>query len=104
MLITLFSMAGVPPTAGFFTKLLVLKALVNSQLLWVATLGLLFAVLGAFYYIRVIKVMYFDAPEVDTAISIPRGINFIFSLNGLSLLYFGLFPSALISVCMSVLS
>jgi NADH-quinone oxidoreductase subunit N len=104
MMIVLFSMAGVPPTVGFFTKLFVLKALVDAQLMWVAVLGLIFAVIGAFYYIRVIKVMYFDAPLADTPIKLSKGINLIFSLNGLSLLYFGIFPGALISACINALA
>ncbi|MFI4963672.1 MAG: NADH-quinone oxidoreductase subunit NuoN, partial [Legionellales bacterium] len=62
MLIVMFSMAGVPPTVGFFSKLLVLKALVDVHLTWVAVLGLLFTVIGAYYYVRIVKVMYFDQP------------------------------------------
>jgi NADH-quinone oxidoreductase subunit N len=72
--------------------------------MWVAVLGLIFAVVGAFYYIRVIKVMYFDAPLAETPIHLSKGINLIFSLNGLSLLYFGIFPSALISACINALA
>ncbi len=63
MLIVMFSMAGVPPTIGFFAKLTVIQAVVNVQLVWVAVVAVLFAVIGAFYYLRVIKLMYFDAPE-----------------------------------------
>ncbi len=63
MLIVMFSMAGVPPTVGFFTKLLVLKALVDVHLTWVAILGLIFTVIGAYYYLRIVKIMYFDQPE-----------------------------------------
>ena len=53
---------GVPPTVGFFTKLLVLKALVDVQMTWVAVIGLLFTVIGAYYYLRIVKLMYFDKP------------------------------------------
>jgi len=104
MMVVLFSMAGVPPTVGFFTKLFVLKALVDAKLMWVAVLGLLFAVIGAFYYLRVIKVMYFDAPLTDARIHLPQGIRLIFSLNALSLLYFGIFPGTLISACVNALA
>ena len=101
MMLILFSMAGVPPLVGFLTKLLVLKALVDAGLLWVAVLGLLFAVIGAFYYLRVIKVMYFD-DAIDTArIVLPRSTQWVLSINSLSLLYFGLFPSALIATCLA---
>ncbi|MDF1645722.1 MAG: NADH-quinone oxidoreductase subunit NuoN [Legionellaceae bacterium] len=101
MMLILFSMAGVPPMVGFLTKLLVLKALVDAGLLWVAVLGLLFAVIGAFYYLRVVKVMYFDAPVDPAPIHLPRSAQFVFSMNGLSLLYLGIFPSALIATCLA---
>jgi len=101
MMIVLFSMAGVPPTVGFFTKLLVLKALVDVQLTWVAVLGLLFAVIGAYYYIRIVKVMYFDEPKQHEPIVISSGVKLFYSINCLSLLYFGIFPSALIAACMN---
>ncbi|MDF1678347.1 MAG: NADH-quinone oxidoreductase subunit NuoN [Legionellaceae bacterium] len=101
MMLILFSMAGVPPMVGFLTKLLVLKALVDAHLLWVAVLGLLFAVVGAFYYLRVVKVMYFDEPVDPAPIHLPRATQLIFSVNGLSLLYFGIFPSALIAACLA---
>lgn len=100
MMLVLFSMAGVPPLVGFLTKLLVLKALVDAGMLWVAVVGLLFAVIGAFYYLRVVKVMYFDSP-VDTAeIVLPKSTQFIFSLNGLALLFLGIFPGALMMLCL----
>ncbi|MCH9756086.1 MAG: NADH-quinone oxidoreductase subunit NuoN [Gammaproteobacteria bacterium] len=104
MMLILFSMAGVPPMVGFLTKLLVLKALVDAGLLWVAVLGLLFAVVGAFYYLRVIKVMYFDESIDPAPIHLPRSTQLIFSINGLSLLYLGLFPSALIATCLAAFS
>ncbi|KTC64556.1 NADH dehydrogenase I subunit N (plasmid) [Legionella adelaidensis] len=101
MMIVLFSMAGVPPTVGFFTKLLVLKALVDVQMTWVAVLGLFFAVIGAFYYIRIIKVMYFEEPVDNTAVNLTGPAKVIFSLNSLSLLLLGIFPGALIAACMN---
>lgn len=99
MMIVMFSMAGVPPTVGFFTKLLVLKALVDVHLTWLAVLGLFFAVVGAFYYLRVIKVMYFDESTEVTPIELSGFTKVVFSANCLSLLYFGLFPGALIAFC-----
>ena len=103
MMITLLSMAGIPPAVGFFAKLWVLKALVDVQLTWVAILGLIFAVIGAFYYLRIIKVMYFDAPQKEDAIVISMGMKTIYSVNCLSLLFLGLFPSALMTLCMNAL-
>lgn len=102
MLLILFSMAGVPPLVGFLTKLLVLKALVDAGMMWVAVLGLVFAVIGAFYYLRVIKVMYFDDPADVSRIHLSKSEQVIFSLNSLSLLYLGLFPSALIALCLGI--
>lgn len=101
MLIVMFSMAGVPPTVGFFTKLLVLKALIDVQLTWVAILGLLFTVIGAYYYLRIVKIMYFDQPVHTEKVVISTANNIIYSLNCLSLLYLGIFPGALIAVCIN---
>lgn len=101
MLIVMFSMAGVPPTVGFFTKLLVLKALVDVQLTWVAILGLLFTVIGAYYYLRIVKIMYFDQPEIRTPVILSKSATIIYSLNTLSLLYLGIVPGTLIAACIS---
>ena len=97
----MFSMAGVPPTVGFFTKLLVLKALVDVHLTWVAILGLLFTVIGAYYYLRIVKLMYFDQPSHYEPIMISKSNTLFYSLNCLSLLYLGIFPGALIATCIS---
>ncbi len=99
MLIVMFSMAGVPPTVGFFTKLLVLKALVDVNMTWLAIVGLLFAVIGAYYYIRIIKVMYFEQPAHVEPVTISSINKWVLSANCLSLLYFGIFPGVLISAC-----
>lgn len=105
MLIVLFSLAGVPPTAGFFTKLLVLKALVDVKMVWVAVIGLIGAVVGAFYYIRIIKVMYFDSCADNTLnIQIAWPMQTLFSLNCLILLYLGIFPTGLITTCINAFS
>ena len=104
MMIVMLSMAGIPPAVGFFTKLLVLKALVSANMTWVAALGLIFAVVGAFYYLRIIKVMYFDDTEDRTPIVLSKTTKLIYSANCLSLLYLGIFPSALIAICMNAFS
>ena len=101
MLIVMFSVAGVPPTVGFFTKLLVLKALVDVHLTWVAVLGLLFTVIGAYYYLRIVKLMYFDQPVHVERIILSKTTNLIYSINCLSLLFLGIFPSALITLCIN---
>lgn len=104
MMIVMLSMAGVPPTVGFFTKLLVLKALVDVQMTWVAVLGLVFAVIGAYYYLRIIKVMYFDDAVDATPVKLPRVTTAVFSVNCLSLLFLGIFPGVLISACINAFS
>lgn len=99
MLIVMFSMAGVPPTVGFFTKLLVLKALVDVHLTWVAILGLLFTVIGAYYYLRIVKIMYFDKPTKTEPVVISKFNTIVYSINCLALLYWGIVPGALITAC-----
>lgn len=101
MLIVMFSMAGVPPTVGFFTKLLVLKALVDVNLTWVAIAGLLFTVIGAYYYLRIVKIMYFDEPENTEAVVMNKTATVMYSMNCLALLYFGFFPGVLITACIN---
>ncbi len=101
MLIIMFSLAGVPPTVGFFTKLLVLKALVDVQMTWVAVVGLFFTVIGAYYYLRIVKIMYFDKPTYADPVTMSKGNVLILSLNCLSLLYLGIFPGALIVACIN---
>ncbi|MGI9310712.1 MAG: NADH-quinone oxidoreductase subunit NuoN [bacterium] len=67
LLILMLSMAGIPPTAGFFAKLAVIQSLIDAGLAWAAVIAVLLAVIGAFYYLRVIKLMYFDSPDDDAA-------------------------------------
>ena len=102
MLIILFSMAGIPPTVGFFAKLGLLEALVGAHLVWLAALTLVIAVIGSYYYLNVVKVMYFDKPKNNQAIKIPLDSTLAFSINGLAILYFGIFPSGLIHICRSL--
>ncbi len=99
MLLIIFSMAGVPPTVGFFAKLFILDALVNADLLWLALVAVFFSVVGAFYYLRVIKVIYFDKPETDEPITANVDARLAISVNGLAMLYYGIFPASLLAVC-----
>ncbi len=99
MLILIFSMAGVPPTVGFYAKLLVLSAVIDVGLVWLAVVAVGFTVIGAFYYLRIIKLMYFDKPE-DTAPLLPAAdMRMALSANGLLVLALGLFPQGLIALC-----
>jgi len=99
MLLLMFSMAGIPPTVGFYAKLAVLQAVVEADYLWLAVVAVLFSLIGAFYYLRLIRLMYFEAP-VDTAPIEPRAdVRVLMSLNGLAMLVFGIFPESLMGLC-----
>lgn len=101
MLLLLFSMAGVPPTVGFFAKLGLLEALVQAQYVWLAALALVFALIGAYYYLRVVMLMYFQEPDEATAdrITVPRDMMIAISINGVAALLLGVLPSQLIDLC-----
>jgi NADH-quinone oxidoreductase subunit N len=104
-MLMLFSMAGIPPLVGFYAKFVVLQALVTAGWVWIAVLAVLFSILGAFYYLRVIRIMYFDAPitfEVPTGGTI--GMRLLLTVNGLAMLLFGLFPNAILAFCQSLLA
>jgi NADH-quinone oxidoreductase subunit N len=99
MLLLMFSMAGVPPTVGFFAKLFVLEAVVSVDLTWLALVGVFFSIIGAFYYIRIVKLMYFDQPTDETPLTVGMDTQVVLSLNGLSMLFLGLFPAGLYALC-----
>jgi NADH-quinone oxidoreductase subunit N len=104
MAILMFSMAGVPPTVGFMAKLLVLEAVVRVDLVWLALVAVAFSIVGAFYYLRVVKLIYFDAPAADAPIITSGGVRVAMTVNGLAVLLLGLFPAALLGVCQNVFS
>jgi NADH-quinone oxidoreductase subunit N len=99
--LVLFSMAGVPPMVGFFAKLMVLKAIVEAGMMWLAIAAVVFAVIGAFYYLRVIKYMYFDESENEAPIVAPVDFGAALTLNGIMILGLGIFSSSLIAICMT---
>lgn len=102
MLVLLFSMAGVPPAVGFFAKLGVIQALIAGHLVWLACLAVLFSVIGVYYYIHVIKVMYFEEPTDQSVIQVPVDAWVAVSVNALVILLLGFFPGALITLCQQV--
>jgi NADH-quinone oxidoreductase subunit N len=104
--IAMFSMAGVPPTVGFYAKLTVLQAVVQVDMVWLAIVAVLFSVIGLFYYLRIIKVMYFDKPvaEQSTTIKEALDVKILLSANSLSLIVLGLFPSFLMAYCILAFS
>jgi NADH-quinone oxidoreductase subunit N len=104
--IAMFSMAGVPPTVGFYAKLSILQAVIQVDLLWLAIVAVLFSVIGLFYYLRIIKVMYFDKPEAEQTTTIKEALDVkvLLSANGLSLILLGVFPSSLMAYCILAFS
>ncbi|NCA70068.1 MAG: NADH-quinone oxidoreductase subunit NuoN [Sphingobacteriia bacterium] len=105
MALMMFSMAGVPPTVGFIAKLLVLESVVRIDMVWLAVVAVIFSIIGAFYYLRVVKVIYFDKPAPDQpALVTSGGVRFAMSINGLSLLLLGVFPATLLAWCQAAFS
>jgi len=99
MLILMFSMAGVPPFLGFWAKLVVLQEVIAADMMWLAIVGVVFSVIGAFYYLRIIKLMYFDKPEDTAPLVSSLDTRLMLSLNSLAVLGLGLFPGGLLAVC-----
>lgn len=99
MLLLMFSMAGVPPTVGFYAKFSVLNAVVASGHIWLAVVAVMLSLIGAFYYLRIVKLMYFDVAETHEPIRIASDTGLLISINGLSILLLGLLPGTLMSVC-----
>ena len=101
MVILMFSMAGVPVFLGFWAKLSVLSAVVEAEMVWLAAVAVVFSIIGAFYYLRVVKLMYFDKPEDNTPIDSEFDVRVMLSANSLAILVLGLFPGALMSLCVN---
>jgi NADH-quinone oxidoreductase subunit N len=99
-------MAGVPPAVGFYAKLSILQSVIQVDMVWLAVVAALFTVSGLFYYLRVIKVMYFDEPIEGQATSIKQALDvkILLSANSLSLILLGMFPSALMAYCILAIS
>ncbi|SFN18301.1 NADH-quinone oxidoreductase subunit N [Formivibrio citricus] len=98
MLIVMFSMAGIPVFVGFFAKFAVLKAVISTGAIWLAVLAVACSLIGAFYYLRVVKVMYFDEPENQAPIAAAPDSRILLSVNCLLLLLLGLLPDRLLTV------
>lgn len=99
MLMVMFSMAGVPFFIGFFAKFSVLQAVVAAGYYWLAIVAVLFSLIGAFYYLRVVKLMYFDAPVDEAPISAGMDMRILISVNGLAVAALGIFPQIIMSLC-----
>lgn len=99
MMIMMFSMAGIPPFIGFFAKFAVLQAVVAAGYMWLAIVAILFSLIGAFYYLRVVKLMYFDQPVDNTPLRAPFDMRVLLSANGLAVALLGIFPDYLMLLC-----
>ena len=99
MAMVMFSMAGIPFFIGFFAKFSVLQAVVAAGYIWVAILAVVMSLIGAFYYLRVVKVMFFDEPIDRSMIVAPADMRVLLSANGLAIAIFGLMPQSLMSLC-----
>lgn len=97
-LLLMLSMAGIPPMIGFYAKLSVLQAVLNAGYIWLAVVAVLLSVIGAFYYLRVVKLMYFDEPTSTEPI-LPHGdVKVLISVNGLAVIALGIFPQMLMGL------
>ena len=106
MAICLFSMAGIPPMVGFFAKLSVLQPLVDSRqpvLIGLAVYAVLMSLVGAFYYLRVVKVMYFDPPLTASTVVASTDVRVVLTINGALVLLLGLFPGGLMTLCLQAI-
>jgi NADH-quinone oxidoreductase subunit N len=103
MMILMLAMAGVPPMLGFWAKWAVLSQVVQIGMIWLAIVGVLFSVIGAFFYLRLIKLMYFDKPIDNTPIHAAPDMHLALSVNGILVLLLGLFPQQLMEICLVAL-
>jgi NADH-quinone oxidoreductase subunit N len=102
MAVFMFSLAGIPPMVGFYAKLAILQALVSTNVmayLWLAVIAVLLSLVGAFYYLRVVKVMFFDEPTQTAPVTASSGVSALLAFNGAAVLVFGLLPGGLMAIC-----
>jgi NADH-quinone oxidoreductase subunit N len=102
MAISMFSLAGIPPMVGFYAKLSVLQALISSGQtsdIALAVFAVMMSLVGAFYYLRVVKLMYFDAPTQTAPIEASMDVRVVLSLNGVAVLLLGVLPGGLMALC-----
>jgi NADH-quinone oxidoreductase subunit N len=99
MMVLMFSLAGIPPTVGFFAKLSVLQAALDAGHLWLVVYAVLMSVIGAFYYLRIVKLMYMDEPERVFTLSDRRDTRWVLSANAFAVLALGILPAPLMDLC-----
>jgi len=100
MMLLMFSLAGIPPTVGFYAKVVVLQPVLEAGQIWLAVVAVLFSLVGAFYYIRIVKLMYFDEPQDARPIESRADMRVLLSLNGIAMLALGILPQSLMQLCL----
>ena len=103
MLFIMFSMAGIPIFAGFWAKLAVFEAVLNAGYTWLVVYAVLMSVIGAFYYLRVVKLMYFDAPTDTAPLVASADMRALLVVNGFAVLVFGFVPGGLLTACVNAI-
>jgi len=101
--ILMFSLAGVPPAVGFIAKYAVLQAVANAGMVWLAVVAVMFSLIGAFYYLRIVKTIWFDEAVDASAIATPLDARVIMSLNGVAVVVLGIIPGGLLAICYSTM-
>ncbi len=104
MLAVMFSLAGIPPTVGFYAKFTILAALLDIGMVGVAIFAVMMSLIGAFYYLRVVRLMYFSDPDQTAPIEGRGSMKFLLGLNGLAVVLLGMFPGALMQLCLNVIA
>lgn len=99
MLLLMASMAGIPGTVGFLAKLSVIQAVIDIGQIWLAVVSVMFSLVGAFYYLRIIKLMYFDEPVSGLALQGASESRILLTVNGLAILALGILPQSLMNLC-----
>ena len=101
--ILMFSLAGVPPMVGFIAKYAVIQAVAQAGMVWLAVVAVMFSLIGAFYYLRIVKTIWFDEAVDSAAISTPMDMRVIMSLNGVAIFVLGVVPGGLLAICYSAM-
>jgi NADH-quinone oxidoreductase subunit N len=104
MTVLMFSLAGVPPMMGFMAKWSVLQAVTASGAVWLAIVAVMFSLIGAFYYLRVVKMMWFDEPADTAPIATPFDMQVALSINGIAVVLLGLMPGSLLGACVNAMT
>ncbi len=102
MLVVMLSMAGVPPFIGFYSKLFILQQVVSAGYVYLAVIAVIFAVISAYYYLQIIKTMYFDEADQEVTIAVPNDLRLVLSINGILILVIGLMPSYWMELAVSL--